>query len=117
MALFTDGVTSAIEQALNGVSLRQKVAANNIANSETPGFHAGKVDFESALASAISAGNPAGATPSVVDAGTPANGQGNTVQLENETTTLVKSGLQYDSLVAALNYKLGLLRTAIEGHG
>jgi hypothetical protein len=26
---------------------------------------------------------------------------------------MIRSGLQYDALVSALNYKLGLLRTAI----
>ena len=115
MSLFTDGVTAAVEQALSGVSLRQKVAANNIANAQTPNFHASKVDFEADLANAIQAGDPSAIRPTVEDAGTPADEYGNTVQLEQETTTLVQSGLQYDALVAALNYKLNLLQTAIKG--
>ena len=114
MAMFTDGVTAAVEQALSGVSLRQRVAANNIANANTPNFRASKVDFESDLANAIQAGDPAAAAPTVVDAQTPADQLGNTVQLEQETTTLISSGLQYDALVSALNYKLNLLQAALK---
>src|SRR4051812_41385073 len=83
--MFTDGVTAAVEQALSGVSLRQRVAANNIANANTPNFRASKVDFEADLADAIQAGDPTASAPSVVDAQTPADGTGNTVQLEQET--------------------------------
>jgi flagellar basal-body rod protein FlgB len=115
VSMFTDGVTAAVEQALSSVSLRQRVAANNIANQNTPNFRASKVDFEADLANAIQSGNPTAAGPTVNDAQTPADEYGNTVQLEQETTTLISSGLQYDALVAALNYKFNLLQTAIKG--
>jgi flagellar basal-body rod protein FlgB len=115
MALFTDRVTGAVEAGLDAVALRQRVIADNIANAETPGFRARRVTFEQSLAAALEAGTPEAATAAIVDAGTEPNGVGNTVQLEQEVAGLVKSGLQYDALVAALNYKLGLLRTAIEG--
>jgi flagellar basal-body rod protein FlgB len=120
MALFTDGTTSAIERALDGVALRQKITADNIANVATPGYRAQRVDFEKALANAVNDADgheikPDDVATAIVDANTAQREDGNTVNLEGETTSLVKSGLQYDALVNAINFKLGLLRTAIEG--
>ena len=53
MTLFTDRVTAGIESALDSVSLRQRVTADNIANMNTPGFKASRVEFENSLASAM----------------------------------------------------------------
>lgn len=114
MTLFTDNVTAAYERGLNGVSQRQRVTANNIANAATPGFTASKVDFEANLAAALERGSPAAAAGSTLSLATDAPGiNGNNVSVETEVTTMIRSGLQYDALVSALNYKLGLLRTAI----
>ena len=41
----------------SGLAMRQRVTANNIANIQTPGFHAGKVKFEGALQSALANGS------------------------------------------------------------
>jgi flagellar basal-body rod protein FlgB len=113
VTLFTDNVTAAIERGLSGVAERQRVTANNIANQATPGFTATKVDFEADLAAALERGDPEAAS-TTTSLSTDAPGiDGNNVSLEGETTTLIRSGLQYDALVSALNYKLGLLRTAI----
>ena len=114
MTLFTDNVTAAIERGLSGVAERQRVTANNLANAETPGFVASQVDFESNLATALSQGDPASAAISVSATGDAANVNGNNVSIENESTSLIRSGLQYDALVSALNYKLGLLETAVK---
>lgn len=115
MSIFTDAVTATTEKALAGVSLRQKVTANNIANMATPGFKASRVDFESDLAAAVAAGQPDAAQFSLGTADTPVGPDGNNVSLDAENSILVKSGLQYDALVAALNYKFATLRIAITG--
>ena len=114
MELFTDAVTTAVERALGGVAERQRVTANNIANISTPNFRASRVQFEDSLAAAIERGEPGDAGPTITPANTSVDTNGNDVQLEEETTILVKSGLQYEALVNALNYKLGLIRTAVE---
>ena len=115
MTIFTDSVTAVTERALEGVSLRQKVTANNIANMATPGFKASRVSFENNLASALAAGDPDQAQFSMTEANTPVGPDGNNVSLDAESSVLVKSGLQYDALVAALNYKFNTLRIAITG--
>lgn len=113
MAMFTDTVQGAIDRAMDGVTQRQRVAAQNIANAMTPGYRAQKVEFEAALASAVTRGNPAQAGISVTSAGGPVREDGNDVELETETTTLMQSGLHYQALVEAANFKLNVLRAAI----
>jgi flagellar basal-body rod protein FlgB len=113
VTLFTDNVTAAIERGLSGVAERQRVTSNNIANQATPGFTASKVDFEADLAAAIEHGDPSSARATQSLTNDAPGIDGNNVSLEGETTTLIRSGLQYDALVTALNYKLNLLHTAI----
>ena len=43
----------------------------------------------------------------------PVNANGNDVDLETESTGLVRDGLQYDALVQATNYRLNVLRAAV----
>lgn len=114
MALFTDSVQSALERAMDGVALRQRVAAQNIANVMTPGYHAQQVSFESSLSSALAAGqDPSQTALSVTEAPGEVNEQGNSVDLATESTSLMKSGLQYEALVQATNYRMGILRSAL----
>ena len=113
MTLFTDSVTAAYERGLTGVTERQRVTANNIANAATPGFIASKVDFEANLAAALEHGDPSRAGATISASGDAPGIDGNNVSVENEMTTMIRSGLQFDALVSALNYKFGLLRTAI----
>ena len=114
MTLFTDGVQSALERAMDGVALRQRTSAQNIANVMTPGYHAQRVSFEGDLAAALANGRDPGATDlTVTDAGGPVDESGNSVDLADESTSLMKSGLQYEALVQATNYRLGILRSAL----
>ena len=114
MTLSTDNVTAAIERGLAGVTERQRVTANNLANAETPGFVAGKVDFESNLADALAEGDPTDAAISMSATTDGPGVNGNNVNVASESTSLIRSGLQYDALVSALNYKLSLLQTAVK---
>ena len=52
----SDPVAAALGSALDGLALRQRVAADNIANIDTPGFTAATLDFESSLRSALADG-------------------------------------------------------------
>ncbi len=114
--LFSDTTMQTLEFALRGVSERQRTTAHNIANVNTPGFRSGRVSFESELADALSKGTGVGSLEAKhIRANTPINTRGNDVQLEEETHDLITAGIQYESLVNALNYKIGSLRTAIGG--
>ena len=108
-----DATSVTLERALEGVSARQKIIAQNVANASTPGYRAQAVKFEDALAQAVSSGQPDSASYSIVDAGTPAKADGNTVDLTTEMTSMTQAGLLYDTLVQATNFKINSVRSAL----
>ncbi|MDW3179351.1 MAG: flagellar biosynthesis protein FlgB [Acidimicrobiia bacterium] len=112
--LFTDTTTWALEHALNAVAERQRASANNIANAATPQFRAVRVDFEESLGRALRSGHTDAAVTTRRTNG--ARGiNGNDVSLEEESSLLLRTEILYEALIAAENYKLGLVRTAIRG--
>lgn len=115
--LFTDTSMAAVELAMKGVAERQRTSAHNIANLNTPGFRSHRVAFESALADALGAGRGIEAIRDVEIGrelwNNPRDVRGNDVSLEGENRELIAAGVQYEALVGALNFKFGVLRTAI----
>ena len=114
MTLFSDTTTQAIEFALRGLNERQRTTAHNIANVNTPGFRASRVSFEDELAEALRTGRSIeDLGPRHVASSAPPNARGNNVLLEEESQDLITSGVQYEALVQAMNYKLGVVRSAL----
>lgn len=117
MLPLNDTTMRAVEYALDGLKTRQDVHANNIAHVNTPGFRADRVDFESHLRTALSRGPLTAesrmAGPSVNPADTIVDPFGNSVDLADEMTEIVKSNLTQDAMVRAYNFKVNVLRTAI----
>ena len=114
--LFDDTTMKAIQFALAGVNQRQQATAHNIANVNTPGFHSSRVRFEDQLAEALRTGRSLDDVEvRRIAANTPVNARGNDVSLEEESQDLITSGIHYEALVNAMNYKLGVLRAAING--
>ena len=113
--VMNDATMDVLRMSRRGLASRQRALSDNIANLETPGYLAKRVDFESALDRAISDGNPAAApisqTRSMDDTGL----NGNNVNLDDETVLATETGLRYQMSVEALNAKYRLLRTAIRG--
>jgi len=110
-----DVTMSALHHALRGLSARQRTIADNIANLETPGFLAGRVDFESSLSAAVRAGDPDTSTVSTSRSMDPTGVNGNNVNLDQETLSLIETDLRYQMTSQAVSNKFGLLRTAING--
>ncbi len=108
-----DVTASAIHTALSGLAARQRAIADNVANIETPGFVAGRIDFEDSLRAALAGGEPGRATVSSRRSSEAAGINGNNVKLDDEVVELTETGLRYQLMVEALNKKFGLLRTAI----
>lgn len=108
-----ESVTSAaLTSALDGLSQRQRAIADNIANVNTPGYHAQRVSFESALAASVQAGDGrASATTSV--SAEPTRTDGNNVNLDTETLSNVDTVLRYQFASQALNAQFTGLRTAM----
>lgn len=120
-----DPTTAALEKALEGQTLRQRVVANNIANVDTPGYRPQHVQFEGELQTALAA-DPEDAVatterierlqPQERSDGTSLRRDGNGVDIEREMVDLAQSGLQHHVLVRLLSKRLQMLKTvATEG--
>ncbi|AMM31407.1 flagellar basal-body rod protein FlgB [Sinomonas atrocyanea] len=108
-----ESVTSAaLTSALDGLSQRQRAIADNIANVNTPGYHAQRVSFETALAASVQAGDGrASATTSI--SAEPTRTDGNNVNLDTETLSNVDTVLRYQFASQAINAQFTGVRTAM----
>lgn len=113
--MVTDALTGVLHDALRGLALRQRTIADNIANVQTPGFLAGRVDFERSLGEAMTTGGPVSTEAVRSRSVAPTRHDGNNVDLDGETLSLVETNLRYSTMVEAMNAKFRLLRTAIGG--
>ncbi len=122
-----DKTIDALATALNFRQMRQEILSSNIANSETPGYKAKRIDFEAALARALNiegtnnintndsrhfdvgGGGIQDIEPEIYE---DPNGQisenGNTVDREKEMALMAENKLMYDTAVQLLNKKLAL---------
>jgi flagellar basal-body rod protein FlgB len=130
MSLF-DKTTNALATSLAMRQLRHNTTASNIANAETPGYHAKKVDFEEALARAVDldglrgisttsgdhiavGGQTAAVRPDVYENPEGAiNNDGNTVDLEKEMSALSENAIMYKTALQLINKKMAALKYAI----
>lgn len=137
MSSLFDKTTNALGSSINFRSLKQDVTASNIANAETPGYKAKKMDFEQALSRAVdiyglgkmSVEHPDhfamnGNSISSVRADVYENpditvtNDGNTVDLEREMAELAENTIMYKAAVELINKKLaGLAYAVTEGGG
>ncbi|WP_183094876.1 flagellar basal body rod protein FlgB [Nocardioides stalactiti] len=111
----SDPVGFALHAAMNGLSMRQQVIADNIANVDTPHFRASSVDFESSLRAAIADGEvPAdsSASVSVMPTETPVGANGNNVDLRKESIAAIQSQYQYQVVARSISDRASLVSTA-----
>jgi flagellar basal-body rod protein FlgB len=115
----SDAVTNALHSALNGLSQRQNVIADNIANVDTPGFRATSVEFESSLQEAIKNGSldpdsnrASNVVATEVPTDTPVGANDNNVDLRKETVAALQTQYSYQTLGRAMTDHFALLKTA-----
>jgi flagellar basal-body rod protein FlgB len=116
----SDAVSRVLGVALDGVTMRQKVTADNISNVDTPGFRAMSVDFESSLRQAVDSGDitatsDGGVQVETTPTDTPVGANGNNVDLRKETLSAVQTQYQYQMLTRAVNDRFTLVRDSIGG--
>ena len=101
--------------------LRSQVHAGNLANQNTPGYVARKVDFESAFAEAVAQGNDQEArqveAKIVEDHSGTFDNDGNNVSSQNEASMLAQNRILYETYIAAMRGKNRLLDTAMRSPG
>ena len=103
---------AALSSALDGLSLRQNVIANNIANVNTPNYHAQRVEFESALAQSVANGN-GNVTATIATSEEPTQLNGNNVNLDTETVSNIDTVLQYQFATQAMSDQFKGIETAL----
>ena len=114
--MFDDVTMTAIRSALSGLAARQRAIADNVANINTPGFLAGRVEFEDALRSAVADGSVVaggGIRPTLATSLEPTRTDGNNVNLDRETLLNVDTGLRYSLLLRAADQQFSELRAAL----
>lgn len=121
-----DSTLNVLQAALDGLSERQQIISNNIANAETPGYHALAVSFENQLQNAMG-GNPVQMSVTAdghlsADGSSPHNAKllmrqsgaarldGNNVDVDMEMTELAETSIRFQSLTQIVTKKLALLK-------
>jgi flagellar basal-body rod protein FlgB len=102
-----------MSSALDALALRQRVIADNIANVQTPGYHAKRVEFEAALTAAVKhgSGTVKASTETSLE---PTREDGNNVNLDTETLSNIDTNLRYQLASQAVSGKYAMLRTAMK---
>jgi len=108
-----ESVTSAaLASAMDGLALRQRTIANNIANVNTPNYHAKRVSFEDALAESVQAGDGT-VQATTADSLEPTQLNGNNVNLDTETLSNIDTVLRFQFAARAVNTEFTAVRSAL----
>lgn len=110
--MFDSLTTSALTTALNGLSERQRAIADNIANVNTPNYHAKRVQFEDALAKSVEHGSGT-AKISTADSLEPTRLDGNNVNLDTETLSNIDTVLRFQFASRMVDNEFTAARTAM----
>jgi flagellar basal-body rod protein FlgB len=122
-----DRTLQALAAGLKFREMRQEIISSNVANAETPGYKAKRLDFENALARALDVDGQQGMNiddnrhfnvggggfenlqPEVIeDPNGVVSESGNSVNREQEMAKMAENKIMYDTLVQLMNKKLGL---------
>ena len=110
--MFNSVTSVALGSALDGLALRQRTIASNIANVNTPEYQAKRVMFEDALAESIARGD--GRTVAVTARSLePTRLDGNNVNLDTETVSNIDTVLRFQFASRAIDGTFSSLRTAM----
>ena len=114
MSIFAnDRMLTILPKAMDGLSLRYQVIADNIANVDTPGFRAKNVRFEKELSSAIVRGKPGLATPIIEEQPGKTRLDGNSVDIDMEMAKLSETTILYAAMSRLVSERFSLLRSVI----
>jgi flagellar basal-body rod protein FlgB len=105
-----DGITGVLQFAVDGLSTQQQVIADNLANTETPGFTAQQVNFQSSLEQALNSPDGGTAQVSVTDSSAPAGTNGNNVSTGQQLVDATQTMDQYQTMVDLLNAQYRLVQ-------
>ena len=119
-------IMAALGRQMSQAVARQTVAAGNLANLDTPGYHAQEVTFSDTLANqlngtpAMTATNPAHAGAATMPGGVVQDApglaerrDGNNVQMDTELLNMTRANIDFTEAQTMLAAKFRLVRYAI----
>ena len=129
-----NSVYDTLKTSIDGLALRQQVISRNLANVDTPGFHAQTVSFEQALQTAqkpttlpalqLAVTQPAhlvGVEPTPREAigvaerqGGTERADGNNVDIDVELTQMAETGISYQAMTQLISRKYQGILAAIK---
>lgn len=129
-----DSTIGGLNASMNFRLMNQNVISSNIANADTPGYHAQKMEFEDALRDALNVSGrlqmegtdpehftkaePGRIDPAIYDN---PNGvvrlDGNSVDRAAEMVNMAENELNYNNAAEMIRRKIGLLKYAISEGG
>lgn len=128
-----DKTLQALAAGLKFREMRQEIISSNVANADTPGYRAKRLDFEKALARALDVDGQMGMSiedekhfnvgsggfnnlqpETYEDPNGIVSEDGNTVDREKEMAMMAQNKIMYDTLVQLMNKKLGLMKYTIQ---
>ena len=117
-----DPTIQRLNYGLDGLSQRQSIISDNLANIDTPGYLTHDIPFEQQLISAMNnptaPGSDSGATPADLPGQTTRNdlktrNDGNNVDVDMQMTEMAGTSVTYEAATQLISQKFALLSDAI----
>ena len=106
-----EATTASLERYMDLLSARQKLAASNIANADTPGYKTKDIDFQQEFASMLT-----GQQPLTIDAqGLLEKPDGNNVSVDREARMLAENAMRFNVASVLLRGQINSIKAAITG--
>jgi flagellar basal-body rod protein FlgB len=105
----SNAIGGSLESYLDLLSVRQKLAASNIANVDTPGYKTRDLDFQAEFQSMLKGGQP----HATEVAGLKTNNDGNNVSIDRESRMLAENAMRFSAVSQLLRNQIGTLKSAI----
>lgn len=118
MSVINTPLIALLGHALDLTAQRQALVSQNIANVDTPGYHARDIDFGSELRRALAGQDDNPVTPVIREIpGLTERPDGNNVNIDRESLLMAQNQLQFQTEVALLRSQFSRLQNAINGGG
>jgi flagellar basal-body rod protein FlgB len=106
-----EGTATSVERYMDLLSARQKLAASNIANADTPGYKTKDIDFQQEFSSMIN-----GEQPVTIEAtGLLEKPDGNNVSVDREARMLAENAMRFNVASVLLRGEINSVKAAITG--
>jgi flagellar basal-body rod protein FlgB len=103
-----------LERYMDVTTMRQTLVTTNLANIDTPGYHARDVDFRGELFRAMNGDDTSASSPFVMPVrGLIARPDGNNVSVDRESLLLAEVQLQFKAATAVIRSAFAEINTAI----